>query len=155
MRRGGPIRRSTARFDFRRRIEYAVWVRLLSLARVLFTLLAFQLAVGLQAAVASPAPVQVHDDSHAECPIHNTDAAQPAKSAHDTRSTHELAADPSALKHDCCKSSGCQCHCGSLPLAVTVTPVRIIPNTTLIRPALTTRAPSALPDTLFRPPIAS
>ena len=126
---------------------------MLSLARVLFTFLAFQLAVGLQATVADAAPA--HDVPHAECPIHDSDGTQPAKSAHDDRSTHGLATDPSTLKHDCCKSSGCQCHCGSLPLALTATPVRIIPDTALIRPALTTRTPSALPDTLFRPPIAS
>jgi hypothetical protein len=129
-------------------------VRLLSLARVLFTFLALQLAIGLQPGVATAAPAQ-KIEARGACPEHTAhgavDTAQPAaKLTH-----HHAANDPSPGKHDCCKSSGCQNHCGDLPLAVTATPVRAAPDSSLVRPTPTARSASALPDTHFRPPIAS
>ena len=65
-------------------------------------------------------------------------------------------ADPakSADKHDCCKSTGCQCTCGNLPLAFNVSAVRGALATTLLQPTLATLLASAPPDSHFRPPIS-
>jgi hypothetical protein len=114
-------------------------VSFLTLVRVLFSILAFQLAVGLQPAIASAATEQSVHSSAEACPTHN-----------------QSGLDQAALKHDCCKSSGCQCHCGSLPLALNPAIARAtLDDGARVRPAPATRAPSALPDTHFRPPIAS
>ena len=111
----------------------------LTLARVLFACLAFQLAVGLQPAIANAATEQSVQSSDSACPTHS----QPAH-------------DQAALKHDCCKTSGCQCHCGNLPLALDLSITRAIPDdSALVRPTPSTRAPNALSDTHFRPPIAA
>jgi len=106
----------------------------MSLARLLFAVLALQLAVGWQADAASAATQKV--ESHAACPIHTPH-------------------DPPVAQHDCCKTSGCQCHCGNLPLAFGLSVVRVTPETALTLPAAVTRSSSAPTDTLFRPPIAS
>jgi hypothetical protein len=137
-------------------------VRVLSLARVLFALLAFQLAVGMQVGVAqaaampAAAPVPTHG-SHATgsddaCPMHSSSS----QTSQHTKISHvEAARDQAPDKHDCCRSSGCQCQCGNVPLAFNVSVVRSAPAAALVRPALAAGAPIAPPDTHFRPPILS
>jgi hypothetical protein len=113
-------------------------VSLPTLARVLLVFLTFQLGVGLQPGIASAATAQSVSSSRDACPAHS----QPAQ-------------DRAALKHDCCKSSGCQGHCGNLTLAVNVSIARAtLDESALLRPAPATRDPSAPSDTHFRPPIA-
>ena len=160
-------------------------MRTLSLARVLFALLAFQLAVGLQMGVAqaaveaAPAPAGaarsgpdapvMYDQSagRAACPMHDSSrSSQHAKTTRDEPAAPQ--AKPTAPRdvatapygeptapHDCCKSSGCQCHCGNLPFAFNLSAIRDAPATALLQPSLATRSASAPSDTHFRPPILS
>jgi hypothetical protein len=140
-------------------------VRLLSLARTLFALLAFQLALGMQVGVAyastiSPSLAPTHQSSAAHessanagdeaCPTHNAIASSSHTSAH-------VKAPPakSADKHDCCKASGCQCQCGNVPLAFNVSAIRGASATAVVQPIRVTRVAAAPTDTHFRPPIAS
>lgn len=146
-------------------------MRVLSLARFLFALLAFQLAVGLQvgaayAAAPAAAPAMVHtsdatagDDA---CPMHAASSrlvppaqVSPAQVLSAQTPHAKAAAGSSAGKHDCCKSSGCQGHCGSVPLAFNVSLTRNPPASTRVQPANTERAVVAPADTHFRPPILS
>ncbi len=158
-------------------------MRVQSLARFLFTLLAFQLAVGMQVGVAYASTVStasmstplasahvssaIHESSantgNDACAMHN---ASPA--THDaSTSTHNANASShtsvhtkaplqkSADKHDCCKSSGCQCQCGNVPLAFNLPAMPGAAVTTNVRPLRATRSAFAPSDTHFRPPIAS
>jgi hypothetical protein len=154
-------------------------VRVLSLARVLFALLAFQLAIGLQIGVAHAAmPVTVHatmpvsipsavatastttattaDDA---CPLHASSshgASSHDRAAHSAPQAKVLHGTPNgapASKHDCCKSSGCQGQCGSVPLAFNIVLSRNSPVSTRVQPDGTERVVVAPADTLFRPPI--
>jgi hypothetical protein len=158
-------------------------VRVLSLARVLFTVLAFQLALGLQVGVAyaGVAPVNAADaaavvasvstpvnevgsvhtiggDGTATtggdepCPMHN---APSAGSSHIKASHTKAPLEKSTDKHDCCKSSGCQCQCGNVPLAFNVSVTRGISAPALVQPTRASRSPVAPSDNHFRPPIAS
>ena len=157
-------------------------MRVLSIARVLFALLAFQLSVGLQVGVAYASSVspmvggmhmagqatdavsaQVSTPSVAPangttatsddaCPMH----ASSSRLVSLAQAPHAKApAGTSAGKHDCCKSSGCQGHCGSVPLAFNVSLTRNPPASTRVLPASTERAVVAPADTHFRPPILS
>ncbi len=60
-----------------------------------------------------------------------------------------------AGKHDCCKSSGCQGHCGYVPLAFDVSLTRHSPASSRVRPVSAERLVVAPADTHFRPPILS
>jgi hypothetical protein len=84
--------------------------------------------------------------SRAACPMHD--------SSHNSQ-TSEAPRDNPAAPHDCCKSSGCQCHCGNLPLAFNLSPLRGAPASALVQPSRATQSTSAPPDTHFRPPILS
>jgi hypothetical protein len=138
-------------------------VRVLSLARVLFVLLAFQLAVGLQIGVAHattpvPAVSKAVMPAHAsgtdgdDCPMH--DSSLHIASLHSA--PHAKAPqNTSTDKHDCCKSSGCQCQCGNVPLAFNVSLIRNSPASALVQPVRVERIVVAPADTHFRPPIAS
>ena len=127
-------------------------MRVLSLARLLFTLLAFQLALGMQVGVAyasamSAPPAPAHESSAANssddsCAMHN--ASSPG---HDTSKP--------ADKHECCKSSGCQGQCGDVPLAFNVSAIRGASATAVVQPIRARRVAIAPTDTHFRPPIAS
>jgi hypothetical protein len=147
-------------------------VRLQSLAPLLFTLLAFQLALGLQAGVAfastiSPPPASPHESSanigDDACPMHNAPSAMhnAASSTHDANALSHTPArvkaplEKSADKHDCCKSTGCQCQCGNVPLAFNLSALRGASATTDAQPIRATGATIAPTDTHFRPPIAS
>jgi hypothetical protein len=167
-------------FDNGRRIEYPSRVRALSLTRVLFVLLAFQLAVGLQinaaqAGIATPGSTMAMDVAHAAasvatgaslaidsstsdeaCPMHGGSHTAPSpRTGHDHFQQDNLApGKPTADKHDCCKSSGCQCQCGNLPLAVNVSVVRGIFAPTVVQRAPAARRVAALAESHFRPPIA-
>jgi hypothetical protein len=154
-------------------------VRALSLARILFAFLAFQLALGLQVGVAyaaagpvvstDAAPMQMTMPSAAHktsdsattaaarddaCPMHN--ASSPMHTESSGTSSH---AKPPLEKttdgHDCCKSSGCQCQCGNAPLAFNVTAVRSVSATAIVQPIRAIGPVVARSDTHFRPPIAS
>lgn len=133
-----------------RRIEYPACVRGLSLIRVLFAVLAVQLAIGLQADVAyatpqgMPATMQVSVD-HDACPMHSASATD-ALHAHTPQNN-------SSGKHDCCKSS-CQCQCGSVPLAFNLPITRGIPVTAYIPLVHVSHVANGPADTHFRPPIA-
>ena len=132
----------------------------LSLARVLFTVLAFQLALGLQVGVAYAAampdasPVAGHAEAVATttagddaCPVHNA-------SSHGSPHA-KVPLNKFTDKHDCCKSSGCQCQCGNVPVAFNVSVTRSVSASANLQPARETRSPVAPADTHFRPPIAS
>lgn len=149
-------------FDIPPRIEYAPAVRAQPPVRcapaqlLLFALLAFQLALGLQPSAGAP-----HPDSVRYSDItHHAAATERADSTH--RSVSMSASDDGACPlhaptpddtHDCCKSSGCQCQCGSVSLAVNLDAPKGIPASTQVQPVTTVRFPAAPPDTLFRPPI--
>jgi hypothetical protein len=141
-------------------------VRVLSLARTLFALLAFQLALGMQVGVAyasamSTPPASAHESSAANssdapCPMHN--ASSPTHNANASSHTSAHAKAPlekSADKHECCKSSGCQGQCGNVPLASNVSAIRGATATAAVQPIRATRVAVAPTDTHFRPPIAS
>ena len=162
-------------------------MRILSIARVLFALLAFQLSVGLQVGVAyassvSPMVGGMHMAGQATdavstqvsttsvvaansatatsddaCPMHASSSRLVSLAqAPLAQVPHAKApAGTSAGKHDCCKSSGCQGHCGSVPLAFNVSLTRNPPASTRVRRASTERAVVAPADTHFRPPILS
>ena len=147
-------------------------MRVLSLARVLFAFLAFQLAVGLQLGVAQAATSAVLPmAAHASRPSTNA-ASIPAKaSSNSTTGTDDACPmhssssqgspeakgppNTSSDKHDCCKSSGCQCQCGNVPLAFNVSLSRNSLGSALVRPVPAVRAVVAPADTHFRPPIVS
>ena len=107
-------------------------MRRLSLIRLLFAFLALQLAGGVQLGVAYAAAHNPTAAAHSDgCPTH----------AH--------------VKHDCCKTSGCDSHCGSLMLAcgfvasvVTLTPDRVVSMPEA-------RISSGPIEPHFRPPIAA
>jgi hypothetical protein len=146
-------------------------VRVLSLARVLFALLAFQLAVGLQIGVAhAAASTALPMTAHAVKPITNA-ASIPARASSVTATTDDacpmhisssqgsphakVPPNTSSDKHDCCKSSGCQCQCGNVPLAFNVALNRNSLASALVRPVRAVRTVVAPADTHFRPPIVS
>jgi hypothetical protein len=151
-------------------------VRVQSLARFLFTLLAFQLAVGMQVGVAyastvstasMPTPLAsahvssaIHESSantgNDACAMHNASSATHNANASSHTSVHTKAPlQKSADKHDCCKSSGCQCQCGNVPLAFNLPAMPGAAVTTNVRPLRATRSAFAPSDTHFRPPIVS
>jgi hypothetical protein len=139
-------------------------VRLLSLARTLFALLAFQLALGMQVGIAyastiSAPPAPTHQSSAAYESSSNTgDDACPTHNAYASSHTSAHAKAPlakSADKHDCCKSSGCQGQCGNMPVAFNVSAIRGASATAVVQPIRATRVAVAPTDTHFRPPIAS
>ena len=122
--------------------------------------MALQLAIGLQVdayamsgtmTVSAPhggvdhmtsAQSQAGDEA---CPLHG-------ESSNDA-SHSKAPKDNSAGKHDCCKSS-CQCQCGSLPLAFSLSLTRGIPVTAYLRSVGISHVVNAPVDTHFRPPIA-
>ena len=151
-------------------------MRVQSLARFLFTLLAFQLAVGMQVGVAYASTVStasmstplasahvssaIHESSantgNDACAMHNASSATHNANASSHTSVHTKAPlQKSADKHDCCKSSGCQCQCGNVPLAFNLPAMPGAAVTTNVRPLRATRSAFAPSDTHFRPPIAS
>jgi hypothetical protein len=113
---------------------------------LLFALLAFQLGFGLQQqSFGAPA-------SHAETAHHHAMSA----SADGACPLHAGAGSPNTSdndKHDCCKSSACQCQCGNVSFAVMVSGPKGIPASTQVQPITAVRVATAPPDTLFRPPI--
>ena len=142
-------------------MRYLGGVRLISVARVLFTFLAFQLALGLQVNVAythpsaAPATTASVDDS-SDCPMHHASAAGVERASPDShagraKTSHDKLSD----KHDCCKSSGCQCQCGNLPFALDMPTVGGVPASILMQQLPTAPAPTSRADAHFRPPIAS
>ena len=167
-------------------------MRVLSLARVLFALLAFQLAVGLQIGVAHAAamPMTVRAAMPAAVPSGVMTASTATTAGTDTTastnttasaapddacplhgsSSHSASSDGQAVhsaphakvpqgtpagKHDCCKSSGCQGQCGTVPLAFNIALSRNSPVSTRVQPAGAERIVAAPADTHFRPPILS
>lgn len=138
-------------FDNARRIEYAAPVGGRFLIRALFTVLALQLALGLEVDVAHAMPQGMHTTtSHVsahreECPLHSAAAAHAAH----FQTPHDWPG-----KHDCCKSA-CQCQCGNLSLAFDLSLVRVLPVTAYVQPAPVSRVANAPADTHFRPPIAA
>ena len=75
-----------------------------------------------------------------DCPMHSQPGTKPS-------------APGPADKHDCCKSNGCQCACGNLPLAFNVPAVRGTPAATLVQPTPAALFASAPAESHFRPPI--
>ena len=166
-----PAATAGSYFDRLPRIEYAPGVRAQPPARsttaqlLLFALLVFQLALGLQQSAGAPHPDTAHYTylTHdGAAPAHHvaTDATGHPDSAHRSisMSTSNDGACPLHTptpddKHDCCKSSGCQCQCGSVSLAVNLDAPKGIPASTQVQPITTVRVPTSPPDALFRPPI--
>ena len=154
-------------------------MRVQSLARLLFALLAFQLALGMQVGVAyastiATPPAPTHESGAAassddSCPLHNVSSPRPdasslmhsaSPSTHNANASSHTSAHAkaplakSAAKHDCCKSSGCQGQCGNMPLAFNVSAIRGASATAVVQPIRATRVAVAPTDTHFRPPIA-
>jgi len=128
-------------------------VRVLSLARVLFALLAFQLAVGLQIGVAhATASNATASTSSATA---GADDACPMHSSSSQGSPHAKVPPNTSFDKHCCKSSGCQCQCGNVPLAFNASLDRNSLASALVRPVRAVRAVVAPADTHFRPPIVS
>jgi hypothetical protein len=149
-----------AYFDKARGIEYSVQVRRLTLIRVLFAILAVQLAFGLELDVAYAMPpgthtMAVHESGgqHEDCPLHSAVSAHVAGAAAAHTAPSQI---PHGLpgKHDCCKST-CQCQCGNLPFACDLSLIRILPVTVYVQPLPVSRVANAPADTHFRPPIAA
>ena len=118
---------------------------------LLFALLAFQLAFGLQQSVGMPHPdaATAHHDV-----MQHADSASVSMTAvsNDGACVHHNAPAPDN-KHDCCKSSACQCQCGYVSLAAALDGPKGIPASTQVQPTATVRFATAPADTLFRPPI--
>jgi hypothetical protein len=124
---------------------------------LLFALLAFQVAFGLQQSAGVP---------HSETPRHNAAAHHEhhyvMQRADSTSGSITAAASDGACplhasapdtKPDCCKSSACQCQCGYVSLAVNLDAPKGIPASTQVQPITAVRFATAPADTLFRPPI--
>jgi hypothetical protein len=165
-------------FDKGRRFKYPERVRILSLARILFALLAFQLAGGLQVGVAhaampmmASAQMPAHADVNAAnvsatagdaCPMHTPGSRGPSSHDEAAQAASLHAAPPAkapqgnpADKHDCCKSGGCQGHCGSVPLAFNASLTRNSPVSKRVQLVDIDRAVAAPADSHFRPPIVA
>ena len=106
---------------------------------LLFALLAFQLALGLQQSAGAPHPDSVQRSM-------SMSASNDGACALHTSPTPDD-------KHDCCKSSGCQCQCGYVSFAVNFSAPKGIPASTQVQPIAMVRFVTAPADTLFRPPI--
>ena len=130
---GGPS--APAASTWRSKLSYPVAVRFLT--RLLFAIVALQLAFGLQlaSAHAAYAPSGMHASSDA-CALHKA----PSKPAD---------------KHDCCNFSGNHCQCSGLAFAVDVVAARASPVVPRVSVAIVSSPANAPPDSLFRPPIAS
>jgi hypothetical protein len=93
------------------------------------------------------------------CPMHNASAhaAQLAKATPGTspKTPPNAPLEKGADKHDCCKSSGCQGHCGNVPLAFNVAAIRGARASASVQTIRATLFAVAPADTHFRPPIAS
>jgi len=123
------------RFDKAVEIRYPARVHVLT--RVLFAIVALQLAFGLQVATAraayAPSAVPAASDA---CALHHT-------------------SPKSGDNHDCCKVSGNQCQCGSLALAFNVVPAMGTPDLPTLSSGVVVPPVNAPPESRFRPPIAS
>ena len=124
---------------------------------LLFALLALQVAFGLQQSAGVPHPETV---GHTAAVHHGyRDATQRADSQAGSMTIAEndaacpLHAPAPDNKHDCCKSSACQCQCGYVSLAVNLDAPKGIPASTQVQPITIVRFAAAPADTLFRPPI--
>jgi hypothetical protein len=127
-----------------------------SLARILFAFLAFQLALGLQVGVAyASTPTHQSSAAHASSANAGNDACAMHTALSGTSSHAKAPLEKSTDRHDCCKSSGCQCQCGNAPLAFNVTAVRGASATASVQPIRAIGPVVAPTDTHFRPPIAS
>lgn len=144
-------------------------MRFAILAYALLTLLAFQLAVGSEVGVGSAA--EMSEGAHAltspsmmsdndACPLHNG-----LQSSASTQSEHKYVgrnlgldhqagdqrAERSTDKHDCCKTSGCQCGNPVLPFEFAANRDPAVAGFVQL-PSVACRA-SSRADTHFRPPI--
>jgi hypothetical protein len=115
---------------------------------LLFALLAFQLAFGLQQSAGTSHPETAHHDA-----MQRVDSATGSMTAANDAGGCPLHTPTSDNKHDCCKASGCQCQCGYVSLAVNLAGPRGIPASTQVQPIAPVRFATAPADTLFRPPI--
>ena len=135
-------------------------MRTLSPAQLLlFAFLAFQLAFGLQLSAGVPHPEVARDTAAVRHDItQRADSLPDSTAGSMTAATNDDGACPLHTpapddKHDCCKSSACQCQCGYVSLAVNLDAPKGIPASTQVQPLTTVRFAPAPADTLFRPPI--
>jgi hypothetical protein len=98
-----------------------------------------------RAARATATAIGTTDDA---CPMHSSSSQQGSPHA-------KVSPNTSSDKHDCCKSSGCRCQCGNVPLAFNVSLNRNSLASALVRPVRAVSAVVAPADTHFRPPIVS
>jgi hypothetical protein len=130
------------------------FVRAQPLVRILFALLAFQLAIGLQFSVARAAVA----DYAQPASVHATAAGTvDAHAMHDggVGGEHCPSHRKPANQHDCCRSSGCQCQCANSPATLGVMMIRAVSVTSLLRPDFAARFVGARAEAHFRPPITS
>jgi len=129
---------------------------------ILQAVLVFQLAVGM-ALPAAYAPVSRHEAGNVRaehCPEHasldeNLKAGD-AETAPLGGSSDRVSAEQGKpdKTHDCCRSSGCQCHCTYTPTIMSDPLATLVVASALPLPLAGTCVTSARPDQLFRPPIA-
>ena len=140
----------------------------LTLTRVLFVLLALQLVLGLQPPVARASAAaggaalaasaerlggSIASRSTGDRLVGDSGAAA-GSSVADPCPLHSPHRSHDAVKHDCCKSSGCQCQCGGSPVLLGLTATRSEPATGGLPIAAAHSLPCARSELLFRPPIA-
>ena len=125
---------------------------------LLFALLAFQLAFGLQQSAGVPHPEVARDTAAVRHDTTQRADSMPDSTAGSMTAAKDDGACPQHTptrdnKHDCCKSSACQCQCGYVSLAVNLDSPKGIPASTQVQPIIAVRFATAPADTLFRPPI--
>jgi len=146
-------------------------VRALSIARVLFTILAFQLVVGLQVSIAHVGTHTSPTITHAASKVagaqlvsaHTADRAigyttTPTGGAMVMGADKNTGEDPCPVhseKHDCCKTPGCHCLCSNTPFAFSTPVIRSAPTMVLLQAIPSASSPCNRADPHFRPPIVS
>jgi hypothetical protein len=130
------------------------FVRALPLLRILFALLAFQLAIGLQFSVARAAAVDSAQPASVQA---TTGGIVDARAMRDRDVDVEQCPSHSKAtsKHDCCRSSGCQCQCANSPASLGLLTIRSVPAASALRRDFSVRFVGARAEAHFRPPIVS
>ena len=126
---------------------------------VIATLLMLQLAIGMpwQVVHAGTAPPerQMTGVEEGHCPGHQTNDSRMNEGTAAGASTGapSLLANP-VSKHDCCRSSGCQCHSAQSPGVLSLPQTSAAFSAWLLLPVFDARPPVARTSEFFRPPIA-
>jgi hypothetical protein len=122
---------------------------------LLLAVLAFQLAIGMYVPIARAASLSAMAQSSgaAACPEHAKVGLAERAGLPDADVAHPPSQQP-PLKHDCCRSAGCQCHCSYSPAIADFAEVRAPTSSSYPLATLRVRLAATRPGGLFRPPIA-